>query len=127
MQSRVVSNPFVRAASSGMLLELLLLCRCCTSFETVGVLVRVVPARVDSVASGLSVLVLVVSLVVAPVPLVLLPVVLDRLSVLRLFRRRLSFLSKFVVHVRQCRCYLSNRRDVRTWLRQGIARLCVLL
>ena len=100
MQSRAVSNPFVQVASSGMLLELLLLCRFCTSFETVGGLVRVAPARVDLVALGLQVLVLGAFLVVAPVRPVPPPVVLARWSVLRLFRRRLLFLSTFVVRFR---------------------------
>ena len=114
MQSRAVSNPFVQVASSGRLLELSLLCRFYTNFETVGESVRVVRVRVDSVASGLPVLVLAVSLVVARVRLVMLPVVLARLSVLRLCRRRLLFLSTFVVHLRLCRCHLSNRRGVRS-------------
>jgi hypothetical protein len=100
MQSRAVSNPFVQVASSGMLLELLLLCRFCTSFETVGGLVRVAPARVDSVALGLQVIVLVACLVVAPVRPVPPLVVLARLSVLRLCQRRLLLLSTFVVRFR---------------------------
>ena len=100
MQSRAVSNPFVQVASSGRLLELSLLCRSYTSFGKVGESVRVARARVDSVASGLQVLVLVAFLVVAPVRPVPPPVVLARLSVLRLFQRRLLFLSTFVVHVR---------------------------
>ncbi len=116
MQSRAVSNPFVQVALSGRLLELSLLCRFYTNFGKVGESVRVVHVRVDSVASGLQVLVLVALLVVVPVRLVLLPVVLARLYVLHLFRRRLSFLYTFVVLLRLCRCRLSSRRGVRSWL-----------
>ena len=124
MQSRAASNPFVRGALGGMQLVPLLLCRYCTRFETDGVLIRVVLARVGVVASGLKVLLLFACLAVARVRQV---PPQARISVLRLFQRRLLFLSTFVVRVRQCRCYSSSRRGVRSELRQGIARSCVLL